>query len=183
MIKLKHILESSSEITQGKTIRFVVNMPDRSDESRRMEDGFYKFFQTADKQKFLQLFLKGQIRRFRADYSQSEEGLDGGYWNDPYDIDARGRNFIRQMLDSDVVHMLNVYMRNIDIDDMDTKWKSSKRQSRIYKYLARKHFLKDLKTFDAFNDIMLGMTAILLGRYKDFIRPANIIEVSSIPTH
>ncbi len=187
------VLEESEELTKGgKTFRFYVNtrrnpeIYDRYGDEPERE--FREFFSKANKQNLLIAFYEGRIRRFYIKYVDTGFYNDpDGYWDDPVDIDEKGRDFLhKNMTQSDLVHMLNVYIKNFDKKDIDDKWKSSKRQDRIYKTIAIKHGWKTIQgmsEFSGFNEIMEGMAAILLNRYKEFIAGTSMIEVSNIPTH
>lgn len=187
------VLEEGEEVTKdAKTFRFYVHtrrnpeIYDRhGDEPERK---FQEYFSKADKQKLLIAFYEGQLRRFSIKYVNTGFYNDpDGYWDDPVDIDEKGRDFLhKNVSQADLVHMLNIYIRNFDKRGIDDKWKSSKRQDRIYKTLALKQGWKTIQgmpSFSGFNDIMEGMAAILLNRYKDFVANTSMIEVSTIPTH
>ena len=185
------VLEEGEELTKdAKTYRFYVNTrrnPEIYDKyGGEMESQFKEFFSKANKQQLLIAFYEGRLRRFYIGYVNTGFYNDpDGYWDDPVDIDEKGRDFLhKHVSQEDLVHMLNVYIRNYG-KGFNDKYKSSKRQSRIYKYLFKKHWnnMENMPTFTGFNDIMEGMAAILLNRYKDFVVSTSMIEVSTLPTH
>jgi hypothetical protein len=190
----KHdVLEEGEEVTtDAKTFRFYVNTrrnPEIYDKvGDEPERRFREFFEKADKIVLLKAFYEGRLRRFYIKYV--ETGLHNdpdGYWDDPVDIDEKGRDFLhKNVSEQDLAHMLNIYVRNFDKKNIDDRWKSSKRQDRIYKTIAIKHGFKTIEgmsSFSGFNEMMEGMAAIFLNRYKDFIAGTSMIEVSNIPTH
>jgi len=187
------VLEEGEELTKGaKTYRFYVNTrrnPEIYDKyGNELELQFKEFFSKANKQQLLIAFYEGRLRRFYIKYVNTGYYNDpDGYWDDPVDIDEKGRDFLhKHVSQEDLVHMLNVYIKNIDKKGINDKYKSSKRQDRIYKTLVLKHGWKTIEgmsSFSGFNNMMEGMSAILLNRFKDFIVGTSMIEVSTLPTH
>lgn len=184
MIRLQDILCESTNLSFGaKTSRFIVRPQLMDERSLKMESEFHRFFDSSDHLYMLRLFYNGNIRRFMVEWNSSEEGLDGGYWGDPQDIDDSGRKFIKENISpSDLVHIMNIYIRNIDKMEVGDEWKSSRRQSRIWKQIFLQHFKKTyLQGFGSFDEMLKGMANIMAGRYKDFIAPCNMIEISTLP--
>lgn len=178
MIKL---IENSELTANVNTIQFVVSPELQNEKDVKLTDKFYIFFKKSDPIITLRHFYNGKIRRFLAKYKYSEDGLDGGYWEDPVDIDQEGREFIQDKISpSDLTHILNIYVTNINKKGTDDKWESSKRQSRIWKQLFLTHFKNNyLKGYSGFDTTLIGMSNIMTVNFKGFIDPCNIILITN----